>query len=173
MKNISLNGENISLKTGKSYIVIDGLYINTIKEELNTIEESSLETDIREKIFSFPKTDTPFAVLNVLKKNGIDSITDFSILSIKRANESDEKSKRFDTDTGLLIFIDRVFFGEFINDFDYYKLVDSSIDPVNIDYWNQLYEKYGQSSLALVLAPGMGSGYDFVGSGTYKVELIL
>ena len=165
MNNISLRKEQIQLKLGVKYIVIDGLYINDIKSELDKLDINNLENDIREKIFIYTKTpfaeytaESPFFNINKLK-----SIKDDKL-------ENGNKGKlMLSTDTGLLIFINKNFFFDFIKIFDYDDLVDSLIEPINISYWEFITKQFELADIGLILSPGINSNIDFIGSGTYLI----
>ena len=167
MANISLNGEDITLKPGKTYLVIDGLYLNNIKREIDTLNKEDLINEIKEKVFSFPRTDIPFAKISI----------ESALFSVKNIQEIDyehrdtlQKESCFSSDSGLLIFIEEHLLSEFVKDYDYGALVDSITGPIDFEYWDQITSRYNQDEVGLILAPGIDSGYEFEGSGTYKIN---
>lgn len=162
MDNISLNGEVIKTKIGTSYLIIDALYLNDVKENIPNFCNDII-SEIRLNVF--PYTDTPFA-----EYIAIDST--FDIHKIKKVdNMSKVDASFFSTDTGLLVLINKNLLVDLLNSYDYDKLVDSP-DPneiINLIYWEQLKSNYDTDEVGLILAPGIDSGFDFEGSGTYRI----
>ena len=160
--NISFKGENILLNAKKTYYVIDALYLNDIRAGFEDLNQDRLDQEIREKIF--PYTDAPFA--KVLLLNSV-----FHISNIKKANHndllSDEKSC-FSSDTGLILLIEETLLASIIRNYNYEDLIDSLTEPINLDYWKNMTSILA-NGIGLILAPGVGSGYDFEGSGFYKL----
>lgn len=167
MPNISLHGEDIQLQSGKPYFIVDALYLDQIKNELSdNVNLSNLEDEIREKIF--PYTETPFAVFTLEALGGTD-ISKIEVSNIKRTEDVDSLS--FSTDTGLIVILQKSILLEFLKSFNYNELVEGLNDPVNISYWLELEKKFGEHSCGLILSPGIKSGFDFDGSGQYKIEV--
>ncbi len=167
MTNISLKGEDVLLQRGKSYFIIDALYLNDIKNGLTGIDIANLENDIREKIF--PYTETPFAII-ALNKIG-DGLQAIEIDKIKKTGDEDVDPRCFSTDTGLIIVLEKSIFLEFLTHFDYDKLVEGLSKPINISYWTELEQQFAKNNCGLILSPGIKSGFDFDGSGLYKIEI--
>lgn len=162
--NLSLNKESLQLNIGKTYILIDALYLNEIKVEKSRINSNNFLQEIRDEIF--PYTDTPFAEY---KAN--ESI--FEIRMIMKVDYKDVvlgNKSFFSTDTGLIALIDEKLLLDFLDFYDYDELVDSLDKPINVEYWKKLHAQYGQD-IGLLLSPGINSGFDFDGSGTYKVVM--
>lgn len=168
MINFSNRGQDLILKSGESFILIDGLYLNSVKRKFDSLKTEDLLNEIRSKIFSFPYTDIPFASFYMSDEL-------FSINKIIKVNYDDivenEKEKCFSTDTGLLILILSNLIENFIKKYDYEDLVGSPIQPVNLEYWIDITNEISQNEIGLILSPGMHSGFEFEGSGTYKVDL--
>lgn len=165
MTNISLNGEQIKLKPHTFYYIIDALYITDIKGKLDELNSVDIEKQLREKVFAFPNTDLPFAKYYTHADS-------FSIEQIKQVNYNDVQTKDstyFATDTGLLIIVKADIILDFSKEFDYEDVINSDVDLFNKDYWNNIASKYDANDLALIIAPGVGSGFDLQGSGTYRV----
>ncbi len=164
MKNISLNKEPIELAVGIKYIVIDALYINEIRLECPNLIGDNLLNEIRSTVF--PHTDTPLAEYTPLEKV-------FTVDKIKKVdyNQIDfEDSSVFSTDTGVIIFVNEKIFIDFISKFDFDELVDSSSELLNIANWSSIVEDFNFSDSAIIVSPGVNSGVEFDGSGTYKIE---
>ena len=167
MANISLSGEDIFLLNGKSYFIIDALYLNDVKDELAGVDIDNLETYMKEKIF--PYTETPFAVISL--NNSGEERRRIEIKKIKKVEYDDIDSRCFSTDTGLVVMIERSIFFNLLRHFDYNKLVGGLNEPINRLYWSELEGEHDAYTCGLVLSPGVNSGFDFVGSGLYKLEL--
>ena len=164
MTNISLNGEDLKFKVGIYYYVIDALYINQIKKEqveiyLDNNFDEYLKTNV------FPYTDTPFAKVRFNKEV-------FEISLIQRADYNDyiiNDLSYFSTDSGLLVVVNEKYFKRFINNFDYNKLTDSIQDDINNQYWMDIISDFEELDIALILAPGINTQFDFNGSGLYRI----
>ncbi|WP_256012528.1 hypothetical protein [Desertivirga xinjiangensis] len=59
MKNLSLNNESLQLNNGESYLIIDALYLDELKDKKVPLSFNDTISWIRE---SFPYNDTPFAI---------------------------------------------------------------------------------------------------------------
>lgn len=164
MGNISLNNEPLRLRTGTTYIIIDALYLNDIKECIQNID-TSIDVIARIKSVAFPYMDTPFAMY--LAKESL-----FDISQIKKVNYSDVDVKDpsfFSTDTALMVFISETLLLQFVDVFDYDELLDSGDPLINIDYWNSIVDQYDVLEFGLLMSQGIGVDADFDGSGTYKI----
>lgn len=164
MKNISIENEPIELNIGTRYIVIDGLYIDDIKQELGNLTAEHLIDDIREKVFQYIKT--PFAEYQANDKM-------FEVSRLRKLGYQDVVATDklvFSTDTGLLVFFNEELLLSFVKRFSYESLVDTSDDLINISYWKSITVDYNEFDIALVLSPGVDSGVDFEGSGTYRIS---
>jgi len=164
MKNISTENEPIELRIGVKYIVIDGLYINDIKEELENLRVDHLIGDIREKVFQYTKT--PFAEYTA--HNKVFEISQLKKLGYQDVHTADKSV--FSTDTGLVVFLNENRLLPFVKEFDYESLVESLDDLINISYWESITVDCNEGDIALVLSPGIDSGVEFEGSGTYKIS---
>jgi hypothetical protein len=162
MLNISFNGENVFLKEEVAYYLIDALYVMDIKEKVINPSIDDLEDELRKV---FPYTRTPFGKY-------LAETIDFSISRIKKVgyDEPQINATQFSCDTGLLLIIAANLLVEFSAKFDYYELVDSTHDIINKSFWKDLTQNYNFSDVALVLAPGAYSGFDFEGSGQYAIQ---
>jgi len=162
--NISLKGEDVYLNSASCYYIIDALYLNTIKEEINSINVDFIEAEIKEKIF--PYLNAPFAIVNFLQSN-----TELEVIGVHRIKKvSDEQlnSYCFATDTGLVIFCEKSMFAAFVQAFSYYDLIDVMNGPINTSYWQAVVSPFGSYNCALILSPGINKGFDFDGSGLYE-----
>ena len=160
--NISYSKEPVKLTPGAKYIVIDALYVNEIKLNIQSIGKKELLNEIRNKVFLY--TDTPFA--EYIPFNSV-----FTIDQIKKVDYSEVKSKDysfFSVDSGMVIFINEEILMDFVSRYDYDKLI-SAMESLNIDYWHSITDNHQLSDLAIVIAPGVGEGVDFDGSGLYHL----
>jgi hypothetical protein len=164
MSNISLNGGDIIIQSNTSFYVIDALYINDIRKNLNDLDRSNLIEDIRKQVF--PYTRTPF-LEKEFKSNH--DIIKFQIKKIQKADRKDNCFECFSSDTGLIVFVAKFIFEHFINEFDYNEIIKTTNDSINIKYWESLEEKYGGLNCGLIFSPGINRGFDFDGSGLYKI----
>lgn len=163
MRNISIQGIDISLNFGKCYYVIDALYLNSIKFEVDNLDKRIFDKEIEEKIF--PYAYAPFAKITAK------SI--FQVRGIKKVKyeEINPKEKNyFSSDTGLILFIMNEIFIEFLENYDYNILTESITEIINFSYWDNIVSKFERNDLGLILAPGIDSEYEFDGSGIYKIE---
>lgn len=161
MRNISKKGEDIKLISDKNYYVIDALYLNSIKLEITNLDVYLLDKEIEDKIF--PYTDAPFAKITT---KGF-----FQVQNIKKTNRdgiNPNDKNYFSSDTGLIVFIAEEILLEFLIVYDYDILVETITDD-NFSYWDDIISKFNLNSLGLIFAPGIGSGYQFEGSGFYKI----
>lgn len=163
MNNVSLNGEPIELSVTIKYIVIDALYINDIRSELGHLKGDDIFNEIRNNVF--PYTDTPFAEyipeekvfrLDQIKKVDYDKI-DVNDIGV------------FSTDSGVVIFVNKGLFIDFVLKFDYDELVDSPTDLLNLDYWNSIIADFNLFDVAIIVSSGINTDSDFNGSGIYKL----
>ena len=142
MANISLKGEDILLKSGNSYFIIDALYLNDIKNGLPSIDIANLENDIKEKIF--PYNETSFAIISL--DDTADGLKKIEIDKIKKADDEDNDPRCFSTDTGLVIILAKSILLDFLKNYDYDKLVEGLNEPINIAYWTELEKKFNGNS---------------------------
>lgn len=168
MTNISMKGESLALKPNEVYIAIESLYLDKIKQEIHNLKKDDLLNEIKNKIFTFPYTDLPFAkftignnrfAINKITKINYDKITDL------------DKDKCFSTDTGLIILLVPRLIEIFVQNYDYKSLVDSIIEPINLCYWKRITACIPSNEIGLILAPGINSGFEFEGGGVYKINL--
>lgn len=164
MNNFSLNGEDVMLLPEKQYYVIDALFLNDIRLGMDNIQFDKFDQNIQEKIF--PYAVAPFAKFrfhgNIFH---INNIKKFSLI-----DSSTIENTVFSNDTGLILIIEESIMKSLIKIFNYDDLVDSINEIVNIDYWKDLASSYPLGFIGLILAPGIGSGYEFEGSGIYKID---
>ena len=164
MRNISLNKEQIILNAGKKYYVMDALYLDDIKNFPEDLDKNDLANEIKKKVFLYTKT--PFAIYETNKGNfRIDMIHKVNYKEIEHFDDS-----YFSTDTGLLILFNECILIDLLKLYEYDKLVDSITSPINEEYWDYLSSHFTTNDVALMLAPGINSGVDFSGSGTYQIN---
>lgn len=161
MSNISADNQSISLKAQEKYIVIDPLYLDEIKENLDLLDKENLLKEIRQKVFEY--TENPFIEYIPLSES-------FNLNLVSRASDSFTSNTKdvVCTDTGMLIFINENIFLSFISRFSYGELTDSLIDIINQVYWTELISLYEPYSVGLIIAPG--TGFEFDGSGLFKIS---
>lgn len=165
--NISIEGESLSINEG-NYIIIDGLYLDNIKNYItsNKIENNISLNKLKSKLFAYPKTNTPFAIIKLNQR------TKFNVHSVRKSdyNSEDEDIEQcLSTDTGLLIIINTNLLVKFILKYDFNKLVD--IPPIDSSYWRSLTQEFDDNDIGLLLNPGINSGFEFDGSGYYKIVI--
>ena len=170
MRNISLNGEDLTLGIGKGYIVIDVLYLEDLNGAIITDYENLLNNPDVEKVFPY------IGHLNAYLKfdNDKDEYMNIHITSIKKStfeNNLFARSKSFPTDTGLIMCIHEKVFEDILKIFSYDKLLDSLTEIINLEYWDELVNSYPRFDLGLISAPGIDSGFDFDGSGFYAFDI--
>jgi hypothetical protein len=173
MKNYSIKNENIKLKAGIRYIIIDALYINEIRENFSftDIKENIINSELLKKIKSdvFSYTYAPW--MEYTPNEDI-----FRVDKIRKAvyeSESHDENKLFCTDTSFIFFINKIYFLDFIKKFDYDKILETPLEHIlelNIEFWNFLTEGYSYEDIASIVSPGMYRGIDFDGSGLYYIE---
>ena len=159
MKNISINNEPLELNLGKSYYVVDALYLDAIKIGLSN-NGNSLE-NIKDDIF--PYNDVPFT-----KFKAVSRVFDVKNIRVVINDGNNRIQFRFSTDTGLIIFINEDIFFEFIENYSFNKLVNPDEELINQIYWEELTSKYNLTDVGLILA-SIDPENEFQGSGTYQI----
>ena len=156
------------LKAGVSYFIMDALYLNDIRK-IKEIEDNELfEGKLYKEIF--PHSENIFTKLIPTED------LNFKLAYI-HSFDSDEQgadnSNVFVSDTGLLIFINRDIMRSFLAHYDYETLTDGDgvEGPINNKYWFNIIRNYNAGDIHLLLSPGIGNGYDFDGSGKYKIVI--
>lgn len=159
MNNISLNKEPINLCIGRHYIVMDAMYLNEVKEYLEVLTDNNLLERLK-KIFPYNKI--PFA--RILPSKGILHIEDIKEVDYDHIIDYEHC---FATDSALILLIcqDKVI--SFLSQYNYYDLIDKIYESNNNEVWKNLQLNFLPGEIALVGAPGVNSGCDFIGSGTY------
>ncbi|HYD90648.1 MAG TPA: hypothetical protein VEA37_04070 [Flavobacterium sp.] len=163
MRNVSTKGEDIKLISDKCYYVIDALYLNNIKSEIDDLDMRFLDKDVEEKVF--PYTEAPFAKIT---GRGLFQVKNIKKIKYEDINPNDKNY--FSSDTGLIIFVTEESFLAFLEGYDFNSLVDTIAEDINLNYWDGIASKFSQNALGLILAPGIDSEYEFEGSGIYKIE---
>ncbi|AFD06142.1 hypothetical protein [Solitalea canadensis] len=161
MENISENGSSLILDAQKSYYVIDALYLSNINEQISSLNLLDLDNEIRMKVFPF--TDSPYMKFKPLRNV-------LSVIEIRQNNETiKEKKECFDVDSGMIMLIDDKIFIEIVTKFNFGDLVDSQTSLINMVFWKGLTKQFELNQIGIILSPGVDSGYEFVGSGEYKI----
>jgi len=164
MKNISLNKEPVELAVNIKYIVIDALYINEIKLEIENLTKDNILNEIRNSVF--PYTDTPFA--EYIPMENVFTVDRIKKVDYDQINSGN--SNMFSVDSGVIVFINEKIFSNLLLKFDYEELVDSSTELLNVAYWSSTVNDFNLSDTAVIISPGENSSIEFDGSGTYKIE---
>lgn len=163
MSNISIEGEKLILDKG-CYFVIDGLYLNDVRDYIQSKEQKNDLTFDELKSEVFPYTDTPFAIIEINESSEFD---------LKRFQKAEYQSisdcihKYLSTDTGLLLLIKEGILVEFVKLYDFDKLVD--LDPIDTDYWSSIIKDFNDNDIGLIVSPGINSEYEFDGGGLYQI----
>lgn len=163
--NISIDGDPIKLEIDATYYVIDTLYLDRVCVYLKNNGNPQLSPEeIKTKIF--PYSGYPFAIY----KAAMDAL-DCNMITRNRDYNLTFPNNCFDTDTGLISFIKKAIFHDFSKLSNYGKLVDSNdvSVPINLKFWQEIIKPFKYEDVALLLAPGIDSDYDFTGSGSYKI----
>lgn len=163
MRNVSTKGEDIKLISDKCYYVIDSLYLNSIKAEIANLNRPLLDKEIEEKVF--PYAEAPFAKITTGSSFHVQNIK-----KIKYTDISPNDKNYFSSDTGLILFVAEEILLELLECYDYNNLVETITEDINFNYWDSIASKFSLNTLGLILAPGVDSGYEFEGSGIYKIE---
>lgn len=164
MNNISFNGETIDLISNKTYYFIDPMYLSKIRSRMSEMRNDDIDRFMIEEVF--PYAEYPFCKISI-HSNYLD------ITQIKYVDEDDDELVEEDnlviTDSGILLICEESYIIDVIKEFDFDELLDSSVELVNRDYFSNFssQDKY----LGLVIAPGMDSGFEFVGSGLYRIDI--
>ncbi len=163
MSNISIKGERLILDKG-SYIIIDGLYLNDVRDYIKSKEQRSDLTIDELRSEAFPHTNAPFVIIH------IDENIEFDLGRFKKVEYSRISNctdKYLSTDTGLLLFIKKEKLLEFVVRYEFDRLVD--LDPIDGDYWSSIIEDFNDNEIGLIVSPGIHSEYEFDGGGLYQI----
>lgn len=165
MNNISLNQESVKLSVGSTYIIIDGLYVSDIKKSIETFDKGVSIEEIQQIVF-------PYNAM-ALGEFVADDVAIFNVGRIKKVRYDKSllaKKNVVSTDTGLLLFINRLAFWDFIERFDYDTLVDSNISLINEPFWQSLIKGHDITDFALIIPTVLGAGTSSGGSGIYEIS---
>lgn len=174
-KALSLDGATLEIQNRSGYVIlIDVLYTSDIKEnavrlDVTSGEKSLIEDVIRLEEMSFPYGENLIGVLP--SPPSLFSLRVEAIISLPDSEEVAKQDRSvFGTDTGLIGIVDAGSFQEFVRHIDYNELVES-LDYVDmLAYVSELHNKMGGIYCGFILTPGMDSGYDFMGSGRYRIR---
>lgn len=163
MLNISIQGEKLILDKG-FYFVIDGLYLNDVRDYMQSKEQKKHLSFDELKMEAFPYVDTPFTIIE------IDKNTEFDIRSVQKVEyerSANCTDRYLSTDTGLLLFIKKEILVDFVEQYDFEKLVD--MDPIDTNYWSSIKLCFNDNDIGIVISPGANSSYEIDGGGLYKI----
>ncbi len=161
-----MNGEPISLRIGKQYIVIDALYLMYIKDLLPRLSGVNLD-DIRK--MAFPYTDTPFAEY-------APSSTSFLLSDMKTISSSQIKNddKRiFAVDSGMIIFVNIEILIDFLLVYDFYELLGRTDTLIDFGLWTNWVSNHEALDTAIIVSPDIEAGFEFQGSGMYQISPLI
>ncbi len=161
--NISTNKEKIRLNKGKTYYILDALYLSNINENIEVIDKNNLDDIIAKTVF--PDAVGPF--IKYTSKTGI--FDPAEIKKIKYSKEIEQNPCVLSVDSGLLIFVEEHIILTIIELFDFDTLLDSTTFLYNVEYAKQLLSQFNENDIALIFSPGVSYNFDFDGSGLYLI----
>ncbi len=162
--NVSEGEKLIYVNPGQLYYIMDAGYFNEIRVELKQINLDDFEHEIKQKVF--PYCDAPFARF-IAKSNTI-SVANIQYIDFEEVIPQDDDIV-FDTDIAILLVLSKSAFMDLVRSFDIDMLLSSiDDDPLNL-YIKSIIDKYNANEVAIILCPGLDNGFDFVGSGTYRL----
>ncbi len=164
MNNISVNQESVRVAAGSTYIIIDGLYISDIKKSVKVFERDISIEEIQPIVFPYNELALGEFVAGVelFDISRIKKITYDKSLRVKKNVVS--------TDTGLLLFVNKPVFWDFIESFDYDTLVDSDESLINESFWQSLIKWFNITDLALIIPTISRSCISSGGGGIYEIS---
>lgn len=171
MRNVSLHSERITLNPGSRYFVIDTLYVNDLaREDLPSVGPDAF---IRDRVFSYPHAQTMFVLIDIRERSEELVVHVGDILSVTDEVAEANVDSCFVTDTGLIVFVREENLSDLVSALDFYELVDTNgaHETVDLEYWDRIAGRYHLNDLALMVSPGLDSGYEFVGSGLYMIDI--
>jgi hypothetical protein len=163
---ISEDGREISLLKNERFIVMDAMYLDEVRASGITIDYSNFIQEVKHKVFIYNKI--PAAGM-MSPDDGIMRIEWIRNVDYEEVKDSDESC--FCTDTGLLLFIKEDLLQEFTLVFEREHLFDFRIGSLHYEYIQSLLDRFPMGSIGIVLEPGLDTGYDFTGSGCYRLEI--
>lgn len=163
-----MSGARLVLSPQRQYIVIDAEYAEEIRDYVRANPLSPITPELlREEVFRYPLTSTPFALWTA-PMDGV-----FQVEKVRLALGFDGVSRLdlFDVDTGLLLLIRPEALQQLLQKYSFADLVSGEgVHPFNDDYWKVITKNIDSRDAALVFAPGLNSGFDFVGGGQYFIQ---
>ncbi|UYZ59045.1 hypothetical protein [Hymenobacter latericus] len=173
LDNVSLSGESILLAPGQVYWIIDALYLAEAAE--GGVEEHSNEVAMQVRDL-FPDCYAPFARITV--PAGSEPYK-FSLTDVVHGDEKDaafetEAESYFSTDSAVVVVLAETNVPALIRQrFSYDDLIEPLSDETDQEfgrrYWQQVISDFATHTAGLIFSPGIGSGFDFTGSGMYRV----
>lgn len=163
MLNFTEDQTPIQQCVGEKYIFIDALYWMDAIERRHLLRLESFVDDLRELVFRFPFSDTPFAEF-------VPESSAFFISQIVKVRSSDSVAKDvFSTDTGLILVMREDILPQMLDQFSYDDLLSDPLDMFDKNYWNRIVDSLPAHSVGLISSPGISSGVDFDGSGRFRL----
>ncbi|WP_139362148.1 hypothetical protein [Hymenobacter sp. CRA2] len=172
-----MNGEGLQLAPGHVYWLIDALYLAEIVEEAARLDRHELVESAR-RLFEW--NPTPFARFELPAAN---DLYELRVADIVFGDEMDpayaaQPLHYFSTDAAVLLVIAEMYVPLLIErGFTYEALLECqpSEQPYHESfsgqYWQQLTTKFAPHTAGLIYCPGMNAGFDFIGSGFYRLRL--
>ena len=174
LKQYSINGESVEVESisGK-YLLIDPLYLQRIEAH-----QRAWKLKNRIDLIALEKGCFPYGgtLLGYLEKEDGSLRLDVTAIQHWRKFEDPEELRRaeekleavFATDSGTFLIIDFENFPQILSEVKYDELVDS-LEQLD-SYIEKINTKLNNKGLGFMLAPGVGKGYDFEGSGTFQIK---
>lgn len=166
MYNASLNGESLKLRPGISYLIIDALYVTTLREKKIHINSNVDLNEIRKQAF-------PYSVLPFVEFTSIKEI--FLVQQFRKIDSGDFDTSSLNqlvSDTGMFVFISFSVLENFIQVFDYDLLVDSEISLVNMEYWKEVYQAFQENEVGLIIPEYHDESGSSGGGGKFQINQI-
>jgi hypothetical protein len=158
---VNLSQSIVYLATGESYLVIDPLYIERIRNHLH-LATAGRWLDLQES--AFPFGENCFAIYR--PSNGS--------LSVEMIKDVDMDGQCpafscFVCDSGAIALIRLDSLSSVVERFSYDNLFSGSTEAVHWTYVEEVSNGLPPKSLVVLMSPGVGSVSDFIGSGCYTI----
>ncbi|MCC3159237.1 hypothetical protein LJ737_18490 [Hymenobacter sp. 15J16-1T3B] len=175
--NVSMNGESLWLAPGLTYWLIDALYLTEIVEESDRLNRQDLVASAR-RLFEW--NPTPFARFELLPVGGPYELEIADIVLGDEAGSAyaGHPEQHFGTDSAVMVVVAEQNLLTLIErKFSYNDLIECAADEqpyhevFSARYWQQVTAGIVPVTVGLIYSPGLGAGFDFVGSGFYRLRV--